>query len=358
MEIIEHDNQRILSIGYKLVKKRLPIEDALHYKDEHLKKYLKAWKEIKKGFQIFHLKNKFGYFAVTMDCSEIICALENVIKDKDVEKGCLSNEETITLYINILIPLKENVKLEDCEMFQDLYTHDIRNFIYNFFFIANISCPGCYNPYMSNFFAGEKPVFGEETLFLSASIFSHFLETDKYNWPLIKNLNVNKSWLWFQSLNVGQQMAKNSTERAIFALLNVCLESIFSPSGLIWLAYALEGLYDTPKVLIHDFLQKRIFLVLGEPVAFKKDIKKQISDFYNKRSSYVHGGLNVSHPAANESVTSDEDKFDDFIFDLMKHYKMPAKILVSTLQKLIINNWQELAFKENYKGIKFSKEPG
>ncbi|MBM7584650.1 hypothetical protein JOC86_001187 [Bacillus pakistanensis] len=139
----------------------------------------------------------------------------------------------------------------------------------------------------------------------------------------------------------------NGTESALFSILNICREGYVSPTQLIWISSALEALYDTLKGQISRTLVDRIELFLGIPENGKKKFKKKIREFYNLRSRFVHGELEIAHPMYKNIL---DEKFSDYETQLLENCDFGLSIVIATLQKMIKNKWTCINFKEQYFG--------
>jgi hypothetical protein len=134
-------------------------------------------------------------------------------------------------------------------------------------------------------------------------------------------------------------------------LLHCCLDSIKpygDPTDLVWFAHAMEALYDTPSDAILRTMRDRMFLVLGEPVENSKKIRKLINQFYDLRSSFVHGDYEILKPSWL-SLAASIEAFDREGSDRSKF--LISSVVIATLQKMIINNWRGLSFHQIFSGI-------
>lgn len=188
----------------------------------------------------------------------------------------------------------------------------------------------------------------EHTILLQGGLFNPG-QQEKLDWPYLEAISVKKVWDWILAQNLTNvQLSTNKIQRVIFALLNACTyRTNLSPTDdLLWLAYALESLFDTPKLGISKALRDRIFLVLGSPVENLKQIKKKIDSFYDVRSAFVHGESEIPNPMFGQW------EFDDpYLEQIIENGSFAAQIIVASLQKLIRENWRGFRFEENYSGI-------
>lgn len=222
------------------------------------------------------------------------------------------------------------------------------NILYQIFLAMNLAIPGSCDFYSVDVY----PVSSElddadkkERLWLSGSIFESATEFQKdFGWQILQNIPILKVLQWIQRIGVSEShFASSTTERAIYGMLYVCNQPNFSPSEVVWLAQALEALFDTPQAGISQILRDRIFLVLGEPKENLKKIKKAINAFYDYRSRYVHGEISIPNPMSMRLSDSSLDQFQE---ELMKHIDLAMLLITATLQRLILLDGNTFEFSE------------
>jgi len=212
----------------------------------------------------------------------------------------------------------------------------------------NLSVPGScdfYSAVVSPISLDSTDFQKEEIIWLAGGIFEGAAELqEKLKWPVIQDLPLQRVLAWIQQIGLSEShFAHSSTERAIYGLLHVCNQPDISPSEVVWLAQALEALFDTPQAGISQVLRERIFLVLGEPIENSKKIKKAINAFYDYRSRYVHGEIPLPNPM---SLRLSDSSIDDFMDELIEHIDLAVLLIVASLQKLIIQEGRTFEFSE------------
>lgn len=176
-------------------------------------------------------------------------------------------------------------------------------------------------------------------------------KSNELQWPPLEIIPIRKVWNWLQSLSISEaSFSRSNVERAVFAMLHVCTdrEENISQADLVWLAHALESLFDTPESGISKALRDRIFLVLGTPSTNLKRIKKMLTSFYDLRSAFVHGDSEIPNPMYHRST---DEKYDNLVEEMTKHKEFVLLIVIATLQKMIANNWHAIEFSEQYSGV-------
>ncbi|WP_339785356.1 hypothetical protein NSQ38_28220 [Paenibacillus sp. FSL R7-0313] len=225
----------------------------------------------------------------------------------------------------------------------------LENTFYHVFLMINLSAPGAFNPYSP--FLKSRENLGLELYKLSSFDFENsWINSIEVGWPSISYIPFPKVWAWYSQLNIGtRQIASTRLERALFSLLHCSLsEGGISPTDLIWVSHALESLYDTPNGLINRILVDRISMFLELPLVNSRKLKKKIRDFYEIRSRFVHGELDISHPTNNDIL---DKSLDSYTNNLLENYYFGFSIVLATIQKMIANNWNEIRFSENYTGV-------
>ena len=138
----------------------------------------------------------------------------------------------------------------------------------------NIAVPGSCDFYLakiySDFTEPNRSAPATLTLLLSAtSIEQGIISSQSFKWPDIQFLSVNDVWSWLEGVcPITIAVAKTNLQRGLVSLLHASTSKVvdyIDPAELVWLAHALEALFDAPTQGIAKSLRDRIFLTLGEP---------------------------------------------------------------------------------------------
>lgn len=332
MEIVECD--------YILECKDL-LNDAVTFNKDV---YKSIYNEISENFSKFLLfSNEIGKIDVEINWEYVLEHIEEHFNDKNWEKI------HIKCRVNKLDEKKE-------EALVNLMGQCLEVFFYDLFIITNLSVPGCLCFYNAKLKINKdwldknyRIAWLDANYHMSSFMFSYSYQiSETKKWPKISILELKNVIEWYKSLEVGfNQTARTRTIKAIFAIFHVCREDDISPTLLIWLAHALESLYDTPSVRISKVLKDRIFLFLEQPKENSRKIKKEIENFYDSRSNFVHGDFEIHHPCRNENLDKEFKTYFEKIYDPCS---LAFSIVVGTLQKMIVNEWKEIKFVESYRG--------
>lgn len=222
-------------------------------------------------------------------------------------------------------------------------SHYMQMIFHHIFLAMNISCPGSFELYNTKYVVNKN----ENHTFKVSSyqIGFAFSQSVRDKWPLIERISLDKTWCWLiNEANVSlHQIAKLPIERSLYALLHSCTNADYSPSSLLWVSHCIEGIYKTPRTGIVESLKRRSFIVLGEPPTHKKNFKKSFDKFYGQRSAFVHGTLDICHPANNDLL---DDNYDDYIDNLRESHQFGLLIYLASLQILVKNNIVSFEFHE------------
>jgi hypothetical protein len=237
----------------------------------------------------------------------------------------------------------------------------ITNFLYQVFLAVNLSLPGACD-FQGALIYPKTPDTETPQKFsshfpyqidLCTTIFEYGFDSSvEMKWPLISVIPLTNVWSWLQKVDhLTSSNAETSVQKSLYALLHCCIIP-FKPYSdlieLIWFAHAMEALYDTPGDAILKTLRDRVFLLLGEPIENGKKIRKLLNQFYDLRSSFVHGDYEILKPSwlslGASIVAYDQEGGNKAKF-------LVSSILIATLQKMIINNWSGLLFHELFSGI-------
>jgi len=77
-------------------------------------------------------------------------------------------------------------------------------------------------------------------------------------------------------------------------------------------------------------------------------VEKKITQFYDLRSQFVHGRMEIPHPSANEILDQSVYKIHD---DLLDMSDFAFSLILATIQEHVRNNWREVKFTETFNGI-------
>jgi hypothetical protein len=219
------------------------------------------------------------------------------------------------------------------------------------FLTLNLSSPGSCN--LTGLSISPHNVMTEifeKYYIMSAGKFEGAVELyQRMGWPQLDILPANMVWKWllYQS-QVNEQSPNRNIQKVLYSLMNLCNEiTIFSPISLIWLAYSLESIFDTPELGINKKLRDRVFLIHGKPKAFVNDIRKKMTNFYEMRSAFVHGKAEI--PNSLFAMRIDTNQYLD---KLNESIEFATLLVLSSIQKLIINNWSGFDFIETFSGRK------
>lgn len=250
--------------------------------------------------------------------------VQYVLNNKDNEGDVEQADRTICIDLTLQSNLATN--------FNNSY---IALSLLHMFFIVNISLPGLVDLKKDNF---------TPTPLHAISLGEAWTFNNELGLELINFIELSSTVKWFNSLNLNtKQIATNNTERAIFAIFHIVDSFHLSSSSVLWISQALESLYDVPKGLILNTLVNRIILFLEIPNDKQKITKKALNMFYEYRSRFVHGDLNISLPLNNDIL---DDNFDSYFDDLLNILRIGLFFLVATFQKMIRDDIKEIKFKE------------
>jgi len=121
------------------------------------------------------------------------------------------------------------------------------------------------------------------------------------------------------------------------------MESRITPSSVMWAAHGLEALCDTRVGESFSGMVRRLSLLLELSDSDAAVLKKELRKFYDLRSSFVHGGLGVIHPVADELM---DPQVMLTTTRLLQSSDFAVCVLVASLQSLIRKSCTSYAFVE------------
>ncbi|PLK49096.1 hypothetical protein C0V76_07795 [Uliginosibacterium sp. TH139] len=226
--------------------------------------------------------------------------------------------------------------------------HELHSVLIYLFLVANLATPGSFNLYRSFIRDTErdptKDSLAQTDLELSEYVFENaWHEAQTYPWLKVGFLPFDQVAAWLESLNIkNKNVATTDLDRALFSLLYLGRASFMDPTAAMWIAAALEALFDTPSGSSFSFLCARISALfsLKDPEAI--DMKRRLRAFFDLRNAFAHGGARIHHILAD-----DRDKaVEGDIGRLLEVTGFASAVLIAAIQELIRRDWKGMSFCE------------
>lgn len=225
---------------------------------------------------------------------------------------------------------------------------ELHIFLIDLYLLANLSSPGSFNLYRSFIrntkLDPAKDVLAQTELDLSEYVFeTAWHEAKTYPWLKVGFLPLDQVSAWLESINFrGKNFASTDLERVLFSLLHLGRASFLDPTTAMWIAAALEALFDTPNGSSFSFLCKRIsaLLSLKEPEA--AELRRRLRLFFDLRNAFIHGGSRIHHVLADDLDKAVEED----VSKLLNVTDFASAVLVAAVQELIRRGWRGITFRE------------
>ncbi|WP_134751963.1 hypothetical protein [Paenibacillus athensensis] len=95
-------------------------------------------------------------------------------------------------------------------------------------------------------------------------------------------------------------------------------------------------------------MKERMLLVLSDHENHnQKEIIKKLNDFYQYRSNFVHGNLDIYIPS---ELILEREEHESYAKKLMQTEELAFKVLIATLQKMINEGWHSFNFTTTFHG--------
>lgn len=177
---------------------------------------------------------------------------------------------------------------------------------------------------------------------------SAWIDSLRSKFPVVGKLPLSDVIAWFGRLALGKrQIAESGPVKALFCLLHLARDWNFEPTALLWISHGLEALYSVPNALSFNFLRDRISLLFDAPSASKAQVARELRELYDLRNAFVHGGMNIARPFANEVV---DRRLNNFNTRLLDSRDFGARLLLASLQEMIRRQLTQLNFRESLCG--------
>jgi len=218
----------------------------------------------------------------------------------------------------------------------------VEYYIYEIFTVANLTCPGAAEFF--NIAVHNNNSASVTNLRLSAYYFGEWaIESIRGAKPAAKYLSVDSAIAWFHAVNPRvTQKAENGTQRALFALYELC-RSDGQIDFVLWLFNALESLLATRVGENFSAVVRRASLLLQFDHKETTTLSKRLRKLYDLRSAFVHGGYEIAHPLHREPI---DKRLDADYSKLLELGTYGFSVLAALLQAMVERNIQELCFEE------------
>lgn len=221
-------------------------------------------------------------------------------------------------------------------------------FVHDVFLIMNIAAPACCDFLGATLSGMRGQIDTRSDIALSNVHFDSALEVFlRESWEGAEPLDVNTVANWYFAVrSPASQIATNPMERVLFALLHMAkLEA--SPMLVIWLFYAFESLLQTKVGENFSSLVNRLSLLLALNEAATKVVKKRMRLLYDIRSSFVHGGFEITHIIQSELLDKRVSERFEEIIDATNY---GHALLIAAVRKVAARGWRWPKFREELDG--------
>ncbi|MFJ2379884.1 hypothetical protein [Pseudomonas protegens] len=224
----------------------------------------------------------------------------------------------------------------------------VEKYLYDIFFIMNMSLPGSCNFYGLR--CGESKLRGESSSTHLTGLHFEQGHYDRLDGSKLApmELPIGTVSSWYRRLGLGvKQKSETGVEKAIFSLLHLCRKDV-DVSSVVWIFHALEAIYGTKVGEGFTNIVDRVAMLLELDLKEKKRLKKILRELYDFRSSFVHGGYKVHHPMSMEVFDA---RLNDDYSKMLGIVQSGFNIVVLSLQVLINNDWVGIKVDESLSGL-------
>lgn len=247
--------------------------------------------------------------------------------------GMLYKQMTCLKEISVPINISVNSKVDERKI--QTYLH---RYLLGLFIVCNLAAPG-----LINFFNAKLEEDDEYTpIKISSFSFECALEnTFTRKIPFVEYVSIKTSFDWYRSLGIDTKVvASTSVEKAIFSLLHMVRMDDYDISTVPWVFHALEAIYGTNAGRGFTDISEKVNFLLSVEERQQKRLKSKLRELNDLRSSFVHGGYNVSHIMDDDS--------NDAIFETIN---FGISLIISSLQCLMRNGWKGINVEHKFVGL-------
>lgn len=232
-----------------------------------------------------------------------------------------------------------NYDSKEIDLIRTFIADDFVDLIYELLLQTNLAKPG--SLISSKGIVSVNNIHLMEIYEFAFPIFEAFDLTYGPTYPEIPFLKTSEIRINLKSLGVSfYSDTYSKLELALNYLTYVLSPNLSDPERLVYNLIALETLFTSSSYSISEQLNEKVQLYLGEI----GDQKKAIKRMYDVRSRFLHGNLQIKPYFLYDNTM--ENKIEDDIHDSLL---VASKILIRTIQKMIIEKRIELNFTYSLK---------
>ncbi|MGL4231852.1 MAG: hypothetical protein ACRCWJ_10845 [Casimicrobium sp.] len=235
-----------------------------------------------------------------------------------------------------------------------VFDYPLLRTLHEIFLISNLASPGAFNLYRSYLrdpaLDPAKNPLAQTELGLSEYLFENaWHEARDAPWLKIDFIAFDQVRNWYLSLGIkSKNVSSSPVERALLALLHLSKIEFSEQTATLWIASALESLFDTPSGGAFSFLCARVASLLDLNAAETSDLRKKLRSFFDIRHAFVHGGSDIWHPVV---VYDNDKKAQQVMSTLISHNGFACSVLIACLQELVRRNWKGMRFDEQIRPL-------
>lgn len=231
----------------------------------------------------------------------------------------------------------------DCNCKKQYIEDYIRIGLFHIWRCVNLSYPGILSFYNCNLYIKNKIV---GTLDLCTDCTQGVYDlANKLDSVAIRILDLKETWRWYQSVvDIKKYYTSNKFDRAITGYFNFIKNDGFLETNILNLFCGIESFYSLAGTNILNSLKRRstLFLKIDKN---KKHFCKQIAEFYNYRSRYVHGDKDlIVFTDAFDSVYFEDS--EGLYGEFLDRSEFGMYFLLVSIQNAILEGKYEIEFEE------------
>lgn len=188
------------------------------------------------------------------------------------------------------------------DMFYGAFLHTIRILV----MASNVARPGALR-------LGDGICISDGQYYRDVPSFNHgidsvFEDCAERGWPIVKDLNIQQSWIWFKRQpGIFAGLSASRVSRALNAFSRLFFENFENSEdqNFLWSMIGLEAIYTDRVAGINEQIFGKSKILLGDPVKAKDVLK-----IYDYRSRLLHGQKNIpnrwtlmmEYPSTNNTI--------------------------------------------------------
>jgi hypothetical protein len=227
---------------------------------------------------------------------------------------------------------------ERLALFDKFLTDDVGERLQQAVLISNIASPGTINltkAIAQSYYGGLHSFHPVCSTLMNARQNAKLL-----NWPPVKDLSLFEVAQWVDNNSLCTKQGNSTLSRAFNAYTHLFggFNEVGANEILLYSLIGIEAIYNDSKEQVGQQINQKCQTFLGSLTSFKK----KLTQMYNYRSGFVHGG--EPFPSKFDRADATEE-FEEYELKITEAGNLGSMVLISTLQRMSELQLNDIKFR-------------